>query len=183
MSTRFRKFCVTKKSPKIIVAYVLTSRGLHYFFGQHWTHNFHFFLTAWIFLKNYYKKFALQRAKGYRIVQHFAPKPRLCRFTIGFHIVNAAALLLQEGNTSVFWTKRRTFYSSFWKNSVRWKKCESYVSSVARKNSVNLQMSKHMQLLFQEFFLGQKFPENVLTYLWERDLKTIICRSRPTYAA
>jgi len=28
-----------------------------------------------IFFKNYYKKFALQRAKGYRIVQHFAPNP------------------------------------------------------------------------------------------------------------
>ena len=46
--------------------------------------------------------------------------------------------------------------------------------SVARKNSVNLQMSKHTQLLFQEIFLWQKFPENVLTYLWERDMMIVI---------
>ena len=134
---------------------------------------FIFFWPNWFFFKNYYKKFALQRAKGYRIVQHFAPTPRLCRFTIGFHIANAAALLLQEGNTSDFLTIMRTFYSSFWKKSVRWKKYESYVPSVARKNSVNLQVSKNTQLLFQEIFLWQKFPENVLTYLWERDIQLV----------
>ena len=68
------------------------------------------------FFKNYYKKFALQLSKGYRFVQHFAPKPRLCRFSIGFHIVNAVALLLQEGNTSIFDQLDELFIVVFEKN-------------------------------------------------------------------
>ena len=156
MSTRFRKFCVPKKSPKIIVACKMMPRGLHYFFGQHYNQHFPIFLTELIFSKTT-KKVRILVCLGLPDCATFCSQPRLCRFTIAFHIVNAAALLLQEGNTSVFWTKTRTFYSSFWKISVRWKKYESYVPSVARKNSVHLQMSKHTQLLFQEIFCDRNF--------------------------
>ena len=53
----------------------MMARGLHYFSGQHYNQHFPNFLTELIFFKNYYKKFALHCAKGYRIVQHFAPNP------------------------------------------------------------------------------------------------------------
>ena len=57
------------------------------------------------------------------------------------------------------------FVVVFEKKSIRSKNYESYVSSVARKNGVNIR-----NYYFRRFFVTQNFRNRVLTYLWERDV-------------